>query len=142
MSSPFLFIPGLQWNLGRFSPWGRIVHLAQSTRAALSREIDYRKTLGGSEGDDILSVLLRHRAADGRCLDEDEICDELVALLIAGYETTHIAMCWVFERLLSAPDVLERVRCEAAAVADAAGVGRLAFLEAVIRESLRLRPVS
>jgi cytochrome P450 len=142
MSSPFLFIPGLQWDLGRFSPWGRVAHLARTTRAALSREIERRKAAGAEGGDDALSVLLRHRDAEGRGLDDMQICDELIALLIAGYETTHIAMCWVFERLLASPRVLDRVRSELSAIANMADAGRLPFLDAVIRESLRFRPVS
>jgi cytochrome P450 family 110 len=142
MSSPFLFIPALQWDFGRFSPWGRIVHLAKSTRAALLHELGRRRAAETSSCDDTLSFLLRQRDTDGSGLDDEQICDELIALLIAGYETTHIAMCWVFERLLAYPDARELVRCELAGLRDIAEIGRLPYLDAVVRESLRTRPVS
>jgi cytochrome P450 family 135 len=65
---------------------------------------------------------------------ESQIRDELVTLLEAGHETTATGLAWLFEQLLRLPDVLARVY-------DAIDRADEAYLNAVIRESLRRRPV-
>jgi cytochrome P450 len=142
MNSPLLFAPRLQWNLGRFSPWGRILHIVRATRTELLREISVRRAAGGERQPDVFSALLHYRDSENEGLSDDEVCDELIALLIAGYETTHIATCWVFERVLSCPGILQRLAQELAAAPDVSGIAGLRYLDAVVRESLRVRPVS
>jgi cytochrome P450 len=85
--------------------------------------------------EDILSLLLRARDADGEGLGDDELRDELMTLLLAGHETTATTLAWAFERITRHPDVLARVTEEALTDGDAP------YTEAVIQETLRLRPV-
>jgi cytochrome P450 family 135 len=85
--------------------------------------------------EDILSMLMQARHEDGSQLGEAELSDEVKTLLVAGHETTATALSWAFELLLRHKDVLERVREEAIA-----GEGD-AYLDAVIKEVLRLHPV-
>src|SRR5439155_1432463 len=66
--------------------------------------------------------------------DEDELRDQLVTLLLAGHETTATGLAWGFERLLRTPDALERTIA-------AARDGDDAWLDAVVQETLRVRPV-
>lgn len=54
-------------------------------------------------------------------------------LLIAGYETTGVTLGWVAERLVRHPAVLQRLHASIAA-------GQDDYLDAVISETLRLRP--
>ena len=82
----------------------------------------------------VLDVLLLARDEDGIGLGDREIRDELVTLLLAGHETTATGLAWTFERLLRHPGALARVREEL-------GAGEERYLEAVLRESLRVRPV-
>ena len=56
--------------------------------------------------------------------------DELVTLLLAGHETTATGLAWTFDLLLHTPAVLS-ARAE----------GEDAYLDAVVKESLRVRPV-
>lgn len=84
--------------------------------------------------DDILSTLVRARYEDGSPMSDDELRDELVTLLIAGHESTATALAWAFERLLRHPDKLERLRAEAETERDD-------YADAVVKETLRLRPV-
>ena len=59
--------------------------------------------------------------------------DELMTLLVAGHETTATALAWAFERLVRHPAAYDRVQAEAAS-ADGD-----AYLDAVVKETLRVR---
>jgi cytochrome P450 len=142
MNSPLLFAPGLQWDLGRFSPWGRIRHLVRTTRSELLREIALRRAGDIDPDGDVFSALLNYRDSGNKGLGDEEICDELIALLIAGYETTHIANAWVFERILGCAGTLQRLMQELATAPDPREINALPYFDAVVRESLRFRPVS
>ena len=57
-----------------------------------------------------------------------------MTLLIAGHETTATALAWAFERLVRHPAALARLREEADAGDDT-------YVDAVVQETLRARPV-
>lgn len=67
-------------------------------------------------------------------MTDREIRDELLTLLIAGHETTANALSWSFERLLRHAEVHDRLLADIAA-------GEDAYLDAVVRETLRQRPI-
>ena len=80
-------------------------------------------------------MLLLARHEDGTEMDGVELRDELVTLLVAGHETTATALAWALERLTRHPATLERLTEEVRA--DAGDE----YVDGVIRETLRLRPV-
>jgi cytochrome P450 len=103
--------------------------------AALYEEVARRRDAADlSERDDILSMLMQARYEDGAPLSDVELRDELITLLVAGHESTATMLAWAFERLVRHPDKLARVREEALA-------GEDAYADAVVKETLRLRPV-
>jgi len=79
-------------------------------------------------------MLVLARDEDGGTLSDQELRDELVTLLVAGHETTATGLAWAFELLLRNPHVLERTR-------EAIAAGDDAYLDAVVKETLRVRPV-
>ncbi|MGB2711803.1 MAG: cytochrome P450 [Conexibacter sp.] len=120
---------------GPRSPWGRIRALMAPVDAMIYEEIAaHRADANAAERTDILSLLLAARDEDGNALTDRELRDELMTLLLAGHETTATALAWTIERLVRHPDVLARVREEQAQ-------GGSDYLDAVIKETLRLRPV-
>ncbi len=78
----------------------------------------------------MFSALLLAEDEDGQRLSDEEVRDELVTLLLAGHETTATGLAWTFDLLLHHPDVLERTRD-----------GDDSYLDAVVKEVLRVRPV-
>jgi cytochrome P450 len=83
---------------------------------------------------DVLSMLLLARDDEGHPMTDRELRDELVTLLVAGHETTATGLAWAFELLLRNPAVLERLRSSLADQDET-------YLEAVVKETLRVRPV-
>jgi cytochrome P450 len=67
-------------------------------------------------------------------MGDQELRDELMTLLVAGHETTATALSWAIERLVRHPQALADLR-------DDLDAGSTTYLEAVIHETLRLRPV-
>ena len=67
-------------------------------------------------------------------MSDRQLRDELLTLLVAGHETTATALAWAVERLARHPTSSSGSRDEARA-------GETAYLEAVVYETLRLRPV-
>jgi cytochrome P450 family 135 len=84
--------------------------------------------------DDIMSLLLQATHEDGSPMSDEEVRDELVTLLVAGHETTANALSWAVERLCRHPEKLDRLTEEVRS-------GESAYMQAVIQETLRLRPV-
>ena len=105
-----------------------------------------RGPAGDADGDlpmDLLSVLLRARDR-GEQTDEN-LRDELVTMLLAGHDTTALALTYTFYLLSNHPEARERVAAEAeAATTDgaptAADARDMEFTERVLNESMRLYP--
>ena len=82
----------------------------------------------------MLSLLLQARHDDGSPMSDQELRDELMTLLVAGHETSATALAWALEALARHPELLRRLR-------DEVDAGEDEYLDAVIKEMLRLRPV-
>lgn len=147
VGSSLLLARPLQLDWGPWSPWGRVVRIIRRADAEIYREIARRRAASDvADRHDILSLLLQVRYEDGAFLTDREVRDELVVMLMAGHETTGTALAWAFERILSLPDVERRIRQELDAVVGsdsltAAHLPQLEYLDAVIKESLRNRPI-
>jgi len=100
--------------------------------AEVLAEAARRRGAGEDGRKDAVSILVEARREDGSPLSEKELRDELLTLLTDG--PTSSSLAWVFERLLRHPEKLERLQSELLA-----GEGE-AYLDAVIKETLRLRP--
>jgi cytochrome P450 family 135 len=119
---------GPRW-LERSRGWRRAMAPVEEAVLAEAR----RRRAEGEDGrKDAVSILVEARNEDGSPLSEKELRDELLTLLTDG--PTSSSLAWVFERLLRHPEKLARLQEEILA-----GEGE-AYLDAVIKETLRLRP--
>ena len=132
-ASPLTLLPLFRRNLGRLTTWQRFVEVRDRADALILALIEERRRTG-EEGDDVMTMLLAARDEPGQPMTERELRDELVTLLVAGHETTASALSWGFEQLVRAPATLARVT-------DAAVADDTAYLEAMVKEILRRRPV-
>ena len=83
-----------------------------------------------ADREDVFSALLLARDEQGEGLTDEEIRDELLTLLLAGHETTATGLAWTLDLLLHEPRVLEVARRR-----------EDRYLDAVVKEALRIRPV-
>jgi cytochrome P450 len=112
--------------LGNVGPWRRYRETVSDANRLLREEIAARREDARlAERQDVLSQLVR--AGE---MDDEELRDQIMTLLLAGHETTTTGLAWAFERLLRHPQILARAR-----------EGDDAYLDAVVAETLRVRPV-
>jgi cytochrome P450 family 135 len=136
MSPIFLMPHALRRDLGAWSPWGQFKRRLRAADALVYEEIARRRADPGlGERTDVLSLLLRARDEDGQPLSDRELRDELMTMLLAGHETTATGLAFAFDLIPRNPRVLERLRDELAADRGDA------YLDAVVTETLRIRPV-
>ena len=123
--------------LQRFGPWRRTVDNQVELDRRIYAEIAERRAMTDlKDRKDVLSRLMT-AGDDSDRLDDTELRDQLVTLLLAGHETTASALSWALYELGRDPGLLARSQ-DAADAGDAEG---LAWLEAVLKESMRLHPI-
>jgi cytochrome P450 family 135 len=129
--SPLIFVGWLYPGLERVGPWKNFATLRTATDKVIYAEIADRRRATDLDGrTDVLSKLL---VADPTQTDA-ELRDHLVTLLLAGHETTASTLAWTFHDMSRRPQVMAR----AVRAADSDDDD---YLEAVVKESMRLRPV-
>jgi cytochrome P450 len=117
----------VQRDLGPRSPWGRFRLAVERFDALLLDVLARRRADPGH--DSMLAVLLDQRDEDGNPPTDRHLRDQLVALLAAGHDTSAASLSWAFERLARHPAVQARLREDDPA-----------YLDAVVKEVLRVRP--
>jgi cytochrome P450 len=106
--------------------------------------IDERRENGKDTGD-LLSMLLRFQEEGGGGISDKQLRDEVLTLLLAGHETTALALSWTLYLLYQHPEVeaklleeLQEVLGDRTPIID--DLPRLTYAEMVIKESTRLYP--
>jgi cytochrome P450 family 135 len=118
-------------DFGPRSPWGRfrvaVERFDELLLGLVARRRAEQQQLPDS--DSLLSVLLQQRDDGGRPPSDRHIRDQLVALLVGGHDSSAASVAWAFERLARHPAVQAGIRD-----------GDPAYLDAVVKEVLRVRP--
>jgi cytochrome P450 len=114
-------------DLGPRSPWGRFRIAVERFDALLYDLLRRRRADPGERS--VLALLLSQRDEDGNPPSDQHLRDQLVALLMGGHDSSAAALAWAFERLARSPQIRARL-----------GEGDPKYLDAVVKEVLRLRP--
>lgn len=95
--------------------------------------------------DHLLTTLLQGRSDEGQMLSDNEIRDQIVSMITAGFETTSGALAWAAYLLLTVPGAWATAAAEldrvlTGGVPTAADLPALTYLNGVVHETLRLYP--
>jgi cytochrome P450 len=133
-SSPFTLLPYFRHELGGVTPYAGLQKVLGELDALFADAIVERQASSIEDASDCLSLLCAATDESGTPLTNRQIRDELLTMIMAGYETTTSALAWTLERLLRSPEVMNRLQ-------DDLSRGSDEYLDAVVKEVLRLRPV-
>jgi cytochrome P450 len=94
---------------------------------------------------DLLSMLLLSKDEAGEGLSQEEVRDEVITILLAGYETTSNALTWTFYLLAQHPTVAAKLYAEidevlAGRTPGLADLPSLPYTAKVVKEAMRLYP--
>ena len=101
---------------------------------------------GAPRRDDLLDMLLAARDPEtGRAMDDEAITDNLLTFILAGHETTALALAWTFALLGANPACLTTLQAELERVTGGGPVeprhiAELAYIRQVVSEVMRLYP--
>ncbi|TDZ96687.1 cytochrome P450 [Mycobacteroides salmoniphilum] len=135
--TPAITNPGLRSHF----PWRGVGRRMAETDALLYAEIAERRADPHlAERTDVLAMLVSAADDNGRTMSDQELRDHLLTSIAAGHETTATALSWVLERLTRHPVALAKAvrAADASAAGDPSGDE---YLDAVAKETLRIRPV-
>ncbi|WP_437872441.1 cytochrome P450 [Sorangium sp. So ce363] len=119
---------------------------ARRTMFGVVDEIIAQRRAQGRETDDLLSMFMHARDEDtGERMNDGQLRDEVVTMLLAGHETTAVALAWVWVLLDQHPSAAEKLHAEldralAGRAPAAADVPDLPYTKGVIEEAMRLYP--
>jgi cytochrome P450 len=113
--------------------WTAFINALMAARA--------RQGGGADQPRDLFDLLLAARDPEtGAAFSPAQLADQVSTMILAGHETTAVALFWSLYLLSLAPDVQARVAEEGATAADGPGLDRLPFTRAVVDEAMRLYP--
>lgn len=134
----------LREDLKSQEAWNSFRQRLASIDGLVRSQIAGRRAEGGEDRSSILSLLLSATDEQGARRSDDELRDEILTLVVAGYETTATALAWALYWIHRTPHVLETASAALTAPGFACGPAELAaspYLEAICKEVLRIRPV-
>lgn len=139
------FVPPLRRNLGGIGAWSRFKKATARFHQLLFEEIVACRQ-DKEEREDILSMLVAAHYDNGRGMSDEELCDELKTLLIAGNISTSTAIAWAFYWIYRNQDIYQCLQNELNELdhppVEPAQLTKLPYLNAVCNEALRLYPVT
>ena len=133
-------------DVSGFFPWQQAIRLQARMDQLLAEEILRLGDASLTDRDDVLATMAQAIDEDGTRMSPAHLRDEMVTFLVAGHETSATGLAWYFDLVLRRPDVLARLRDELDSAGGPAHVTpqqlqQLPWLDATLRETLRLRPV-
>ncbi|RLM73454.1 ent-kaurenoic acid oxidase 1-like [Panicum miliaceum] len=127
----------------------RALRCRRKLSAVFRDELRRRKDETDS-GDDLMSALMRTEDEGGRLLSDEEVVDNIVSLVLAGYQSTAAALMWAVYLLAKTPHALAKLREENAAISrDKNGefitpddIPKMKYTAKVVEETLRVANIA
>lgn len=145
LSVTMIYFPFLQKDLGAWSPWGKFLRRRAQVDKLIYDEIQERRENFDPSRTDILNLLMEARDEAGEGMTDEELHDELMALLLAGHETTATSLAWALYWIHQIPEVRSKLLAELDTLGenpDSNAIFKLPYLNAVCCETLRIYPVA
>jgi cytochrome P450 len=134
-------------------PWFRFLPLPALARVRKSvRQLDetvfsiiqHHHSQNG-HGNDLLSILMSIRDEDGSRMSDQHLRDEIMTFMLAGHETTALALSWTWYLLSQNPEAEQKLHRElntvlAGRIPGYEDLPRLPYTDKVLKESMRLYP--
>ncbi len=120
------------------SPWPKFVAARDKLTRLLDNQIQFVKQSGSGDGS-MLSILLD--AAANQNTSSTNVRDQLVTMLLAGHETTQIAIAWAMSWLHRHPQWADNIRDELGKSPSSEEILNCKVLDNICNESLRLNPI-
>ena len=123
-----------------------VVMKVRHLRNLLLSIIEDRRAGKGSDEFDFLSMYLEATDKDGQSFTDAELLDELMTLIVAGFETSANTLNWVWYLLAEDEDVQTKLLAEAAehlpnvSALSADALANMQYTQQVLEEALRLYP--
>jgi cytochrome P450 len=123
-----------------------VVMKVRHLRDLLLGIIEDRRAGKGSDEFDFLSMYLDARDKDGQPFSDAELLDELMTLIVAGFETSANTLNWVWYLIAKHPEVEAKLIAEAGehlpnvSALSADSLAAMQYTQQVLEEALRLYP--
>jgi len=123
-----------------------VVLKARNLRNLLLEIITRRRASSGSKSVDFLSMYMDATDKKGVAFTDSELLDELMTLIVAGFETSANTLNWVWYLLAGHPQVEERLLNECARImpnvsaVNPEALAEMTYAQQVLEEALRLFP--
>ena len=123
-----------------------VVMKARNLRRLLLEIIEARRSAGNAETYDFLSMYMHATDKQGAPYTDGELLDELITLIVAGFETSANTLNWVWYLLAGHPDVEDKVIAESRRIlptvsaVSADSLAGMQYTQQVLEETLRLYP--
>ena len=132
--NPVILLGYSMERIHKLKPWRDAAVKQDRLDEAIYAQITRARASAHDDGVDVLSQLLRVQDEDGSTLTDVELRDQLVTLLMAGHETTATALAWTLQEIGSDSSLVARAT-------KAADSGEDDYLEATMKEAMRIHPV-
>ncbi|XP_044437664.1 ent-kaurenoic acid oxidase 1-like [Aegilops tauschii subsp. strangulata] len=137
---------------------GTASHGARKSRRKLDaifrEDLEARKKVD-KQCDDLMGGLMQMKDEHGKKLSNEEVVDNIVSLVIAGYESTTIAIMWAVYHLAKSPIVLAKLREENIAMSKSKGgststtlmithtdIPKMKYTAKVVEETIRMANIA
>ena len=123
-----------------------VVMKVRELRSMLLELIETRRQRDGEQHFDFMSMYMTAADKNGAAFSDKELLDELITLVVAGFETSANTLNWAWYLLANHSDVEQKLLAEATVqLPDAASVSydraaAMTYTQQVLEETLRLYP--